>query len=70
MESSGPRNAAEEEVSVFTTQRLLCRLNIHHRWEMRSAEDGTRYARCGWCYKDATGKWGSNINPFGPIRMR
>ena len=51
-------------------QRILCKLNVHHRWETRSTEDGSRYLRCTWCYRDAIGKWGHRINPFGPIKLR
>jgi len=50
-------------------QRIFCRLNVHHQWETRSTEDGGRYSRCAWCYKDGTGKWGNPIDPFGPINL-
>jgi len=50
-------------------QRVLCRWNLHHQWEMRSTEDGGRYPRCTWCYVDGTGRWGRTINPFGQINF-
>jgi hypothetical protein len=51
------------------TQRVLCRLNLHHRWQLYSTEDGSRYARCTWCYKDGTGRASKVIDPFGPINF-
>ena len=50
-------------------QRILCRLNLHHRWETRSTEDGGRYPRCSWCYVDGTGRWGRPVDPFGSINL-
>jgi hypothetical protein len=51
-------------------QRILCELHLHHRWETRSTEDGTRYLRCTWCYRDGIGSWGYTINPLGSIKVR
>ena len=60
---------AEGEQVMAMFQRVLCRLNLHHRWAMRSTEDGSRYPRCTWCYKDGTGRWGNPIDPFGQINL-
>lgn len=31
---------------------LLCRLNLHHRYQYEYTEDGRRYSRCARCGKD------------------
>ena len=42
------------EMAVITTTRkpLTCRLNLHHRWQWLSTEDGDRYEQCEKCGKD------------------
>jgi hypothetical protein len=34
------------------TRPLLCRLNVHHKWERRTTEDGARFRQCARCGKD------------------
>ena len=33
-----------------------CRFNLHHHWETRSTEDGSRYLACARCSKEGPGK--------------
>jgi hypothetical protein len=43
----------EVAVSMPTPRKpLLCRLNMHHKWERRSTEDGKGYLKCTACGKD------------------
>jgi len=35
-----------------THKPLLCRLNLHHRWELAHTDDGKPYVRCERCLKD------------------
>ena len=34
---------------------LLCRTNLHHRWELAKTDDGVAYVRCERCLKDRGG---------------
>lgn len=34
---------------------LLCRTNLHHRWEYARTPDGARYERCARCLKERPG---------------
>jgi hypothetical protein len=36
----------------FRHTRLWCALLLHHRWRLRSAEDGSLYRRCCACGRD------------------
>jgi hypothetical protein len=36
-----------------------CRLNLHHHWETRTTEDGSRYLACARCDKEGPGKSGN-----------
>ena len=40
---------------IRTGKPLLCRLNLRHHWATESTSDGTRFAHCNRCGKDATG---------------
>ena len=31
---------------------LLCKTNVHHRWEFARTPDGARYERCARCFKE------------------
>ena len=43
----------EAAMSTPTPRKpLLCRLNMRHKWERRSTEDGTGYLKCMACGKD------------------
>ena len=43
------------DMVIRTRKPLLCRLNIRHHWATESTSDGTRFAHCSRCGKDATG---------------
>jgi hypothetical protein len=55
--SAGSATSVQGGIEMTSRQRrpLRCRVNLHHDWHTESAEDGTRYARCRRCGKDATG---------------
>ena len=48
---------------------LLCRLNMHHRWQLRHTEDGGRFRQCRRCGKDRNepprgpGDWAAGLAP-------
>jgi hypothetical protein len=36
----------------MASKPLMCRLNIHHRWENAHTSDGNRFVRCARCLKE------------------
>jgi hypothetical protein len=53
--SQGPVAAEEAGMKINVQRRpILCRLNLHHTWVMRSTEDGGRYRQCARCGKDSS----------------
>jgi hypothetical protein len=42
------------EDTMTTTKPLLCRTNLHHRWEHAFGDTGEVYVRCRRCHKE---KW-------------
>lgn len=53
------------------TKPLGCRLHLHHVWERRSTQDGSRYRQCARCGKDkydgptGSGDWAGGGSSFG-----
>ena len=42
--------------AMATTRKpLMCRLNLHHRWETAKTGDGKAYVRCARCLKERGG---------------
>lgn len=54
---SGTQDPVLEAIDMTTRRHrpLRCLLNVRHEWHTESTEDGSRYARCRRCGKDATG---------------
>ena len=54
VDAGGVRESTMEAPASMPTPRkpLLCRLNMHHKWERRSTEDGKGYVKCTACGKD------------------
>jgi hypothetical protein len=64
--SQGPVAAGEADMITTVIKRpLLCRLNLHHTWVRRFAEDGHRYRQCALCGKDDSRSKGSNDGTSG-----
>ncbi|ABM09049.1 DUF1660 family phage protein [Paenarthrobacter aurescens] len=41
--------------------KLMCKLNLGHKWHVERTEDGTRYRRCTRCGKDEDDSGGSRL---------
>jgi hypothetical protein len=41
-----------EDTMTRTSRPLLCRTNVHHRWEHVLADSGDEYVRCRRCHKE------------------
>lgn len=37
---------------MASRKSLLCRMNLHHRWELAQTGDGNEYVRCARCLKE------------------
>ena len=48
----GTHASPVEEAMTTPTKPLLCRTNLHHRWEWATTRDGERYIRCARCLKE------------------
>lgn len=56
-----PSRSATQEADMIVMTRhtpVLCRLNLRHRWQWHTTDDGTRYLQCMRCGKDETGERG------------
>ena len=45
-----------------TGKTLLCRTNVHHRWEYAHTPDGSRYERCARGLKERRDGIGAGTN--------
>jgi hypothetical protein len=65
----GTQAGPSEDVVTRTTTPLLCRTNLHHRWEWAHTTDGERYIRCSRCLKEkdsgAGGRWVGGVSMGG-----
>ena len=65
----GTQVAPLEAIMTTPTKPLLCRTNLHHRWEWANTLDGERYIRCSLCLKEresgAGGKWTGGMSMGG-----
>jgi hypothetical protein len=50
--SSMPTSTSLETAMTVPRKPLLCRTNMHHRWEWAHTPDGQRYVRCARCLKE------------------
>ena len=49
---------------VAPNARLLCRTNLHHRWQWVTAPDGADYERCAVCHKEKDTGSGAKLHPW------
>ena len=63
---SAPATIGEEAMSYVPTIPLTCRLNLRHKWQMTSTEDGSNhYWVCAICGKDKPDRM-SSLKGVGP----
>jgi hypothetical protein len=63
---SAPATIGEQAMSYVPTIPLTCRLNLRHKWQMTSTEDGSNhYWVCAICGKDKPNRM-SSLKGVGP----